>query len=147
MADELKKKIREDLNQARRDRDRMCTMVLTTLLSDIRNREIETGHELSDEDIQAVVAGAIKRRHEAAEQMEAGGRGELAEKELRECVPLEIYLPPQLAQSEVRELVRSAIENGADNIGAVMGRVMPEIKGRFDGREANRIVREELDQT
>lgn len=144
MAETLKKKIRKDLNRARRERDRMCTMVLTTLLSEIRNREIELGHDLSDDEVEKVAAQAIKRRREAAEQMQAGGRAELAERERRECGLLERYLPPQLSASEVRQLVRDAIAAGADDIGAVMGRVMPEVKGRFEGREANRIAREEL---
>ncbi len=76
--------------------------------------------------------------------MRAGGRPELAEKEEREAHLLEAYLPAPLSEREVRERVRAAIAEGATDIGAVMGRIMPALKGRFDGREANRIVREEL---
>ncbi|MFW6079593.1 MAG: GatB/YqeY domain-containing protein [Gemmatimonadota bacterium] len=146
MAESLKDRIREDLNRARREHDRLCTLVLTTLLSDVRNREIEVGHDLSEDEVQAVVATAIKRRREAADQMRAGGREELAEKEMRECAYLETYLPPPLEEDEVRTMVREAIDAGADGIGAVMGRIMPQVKGRFDGREANRIAREELER-
>lgn len=144
MADSLNDRIRADLNQARRDRDKLRTTVLTTALSEIRNKEIEVGHTLGDDEIVQVVSSAIKRRREAAEQMRAGGREELAEKEEQEAAILSAYLPPQLTEDEVRAMVREAIADGAGNVGAVMGRVAPRIKGRFDGREANRIVREEL---
>jgi len=144
MAEALKERIRSDLNVARRERDRLRTLLLTTMLSDIRNREIELGHELSDAETTEVVGRAIKRRQEAAEQMRAGKRDDLAEKEEQEAALLAAYLPPPLEEAEVRALVREAIQGGAGSIGDVMGRIMPRIKGRFDGREANRIVREEL---
>jgi uncharacterized protein YqeY len=140
----LKEKIREDLNAARRDRDKLRTMLLSTTVSEIRNKEIELRRDLSDPEVVDVIQKAIKRRHEAAEQMRAGGRGELADKETQEAEQLSAYLPPQLSEERVRELVREAIAGGASNLGAVMGKIMPHIKGVFDGKEANRIVREEL---
>jgi len=91
-----------------------------------------------------VVARAVKQREEAAGAMEEGGRSELAEKERREAELLEEYLPEPLDEEEVRSLVREIIDDGADQIGPVMGRLMPRIRNRFDGKEANRIVREEL---
>lgn len=144
MAEVLKERIRADLNAARRSRDRLRTLVLTTTLSEIRNREIEVGHELTDSEVEQVIASAIKRRREAAEQMRAGGRTELAEREMQEAELLGAYMPPPLSESEVRALARDAIAAGATTIGQVMGRLAPAIKGRFDGREANRIAREEL---
>lgn len=144
MTEELKVRIREDLNAARRARDRLRTTALTTVLSEIRNREIDRKQEASDADVVEVVSSAIKRRQEAAEQMRAGNRVELAEKEEWEAELLSSYLPPALSEAEVRQMVRGAVESGATNLGAVMGQVMPRIKGRFDGREANRIAREEL---
>ena len=119
-------------------------MVLTTLLSEVRNREIEIGEELDDEGVQAVVAKAIKQRRDTAEQMVEAGRPELAEKESEEASMLQVYLPPALSESEVHAIVREVIDEGATEMGAVMGRIMPKIRGRFDGKEANRIVREEL---
>lgn len=143
MADTLKERMRSELNAARKERDKLRTSVLTMTLSEVRNREIEVGHDLGDEEVVEVVTRAVKRRREAAEQMR-GSRPELAEKEEREAEVLTGYLPEQLSEDEVRAIVREAIEGGADNVGAVMGRIMPRLKGRFDGREANRIVREEL---
>ncbi|HEX7242773.1 MAG TPA: GatB/YqeY domain-containing protein [Longimicrobiaceae bacterium] len=140
----LKERIRGDLNTARRDRDKLRTTVLTTLLSDLRNREIELGRELSDEEVLPVVNTSIKRRREAAEQMRGGGREELAAKEEQEAALLVDYLPPQLGEEEVRGFVREAVAGGARDVGAVMKAVMPRVKGQFDGKELNRIAREEL---
>jgi uncharacterized protein len=144
MAESLKSRIRNDLNAARKERDKLRTTVYSTFLSEIRNREIELGSEASDEDVQALITTAIKRRREAAEQMRAGGREELAAKEEQEAAVLQAYLPPQLDEGEVREMVRQAIAGGASDLGAVMKAVMPRVKGRFEGKELNRIVREEL---
>lgn len=140
----LKEKIRDDLNAARKERDKFRTTLLTTTISEIRNREIDAQKELTDSETVDVIQKAIKRRKEAAEQMRAGNRPELAEKEDSEAELLSIYLPPQLSGEEVRSLVREAIAAGATNMGEVMGRIAPRIKGVFDGKEANRIVKEEL---
>jgi uncharacterized protein YqeY len=144
MEQTLKARVREDLNGARRERDRLRTTTLTTLLAEVRYREIELGREASDDDVRALVTGAIKRRREAAEQMRAGHREELAEKEDREAAILQAYLPPQLGEEEVRGMVREAIAGGAGDLGGVMKAVMPRTKGRFEGKELNRIVRDEL---
>lgn len=140
----LKETVRADLNSARRERDKLRTTVLTTFLSEVRNREIELGREASDEDVLALATSAIKRRREAAEQMRAGGREELAVKEEQEAVILQGYLPPQLSEGEVSEMIREAIAAGANNLRAVMKMVSPQVKGRFEGRELNRLVREAL---
>jgi uncharacterized protein len=144
MADALKARIRSDLNDARRQKDRLRTTVLTSTLSEVRNKEIELGREAEDKDVIAVVAKAIKQRKESSEQMRSAGRPELADKEDREASLLESYMPAGLSEAEVRAAVQEAMAGGADNMGAVMGAIMPRIQGRFDGREANRIVREEL---
>jgi uncharacterized protein YqeY len=141
----LKEQLRTDLNAARRAREKLRTTTLTTLLSDVRNREIELGREVEDEEIRSVLTSSIKRRREAAEQMRAGQREELARKEEEEAEILQHYLPPQLDEESVRAMVREAIQGGAGDLGSVMKAVMPRAKGRFDGKELNRIVREELD--
>ena len=139
-----KERIREDLNRARRDRDKLQPLVLTTLLSEVRNREIELGSDLPEDEVERLVASGIKRRREASEQMRAAGRDELAEKEEAEAAILQQYLPPQLDAAEVRGYIREAIADGAGDIGAIMKSVMPRVKGRFEGRELNRLAREEM---
>lgn len=137
-------RVRADLVTARKGRDRLRTLVLGTLLSEVRNREIETGEAAGEEEAQRLVGSAIKRRREAAEQMRAAGRDELAEREEEEARLLQSYLPPQLEEDEVRGLVRQAVAGGAGDVGGVMKEVMPRVKGRFEGRELNRLAREEL---
>lgn len=140
----LAERLRSDLNTARRERDRLRTLVLSTTLSEVKNRQIELGREPTDEDVTEVVGRAIKKRREAAEQIRAVGRTDMAEKEEQEAALLMAYMPAQLSEEEVRRMVKDAIAGGASNVGAVMGAIMPRLKGRFDGKETNRIVREEL---
>ncbi len=144
MPDHLKDRLRSDLIDARKSRDKLRTVLLSTVLSDVRNREIDKGSDLDSEGVQEVVSRAIKQRRDAEEQMEAGGRSDLAEKEAAEAEILQVYLPPPMTEEEVRALVRQAVQDGADAMGPLMGRIMPQIRGRFDGKEANRIVMEEL---
>src|SRR5512144_3196945 len=113
MAETLKERIRHDLTESRKARDREHTELLTTTISEIRNKEIDLGHELSDEEVIGVVATAIKRRREAAEQMRAGHREELAQKEEREAAVLQAYMPAALTEEDVRGMVRTAIAAGA----------------------------------
>jgi uncharacterized protein YqeY len=141
---DLRTRIQSDLTAARKRRDKARTILLTTTLSELRNREIDKRGDLTDEDVVEVLTRAVKQRREAADQMRRGDREELARKEEEEAEALQEYLPDQLEEAEVRALVRELVGEGADAIGPVMGRLMPRIKGRFDGKEANRIVREEL---
>ncbi|TVP55015.1 MAG: GatB/YqeY domain-containing protein [Gemmatimonadales bacterium] len=142
--DELKVELRSALDQARRDRDRLRTTVLSSVLSEIHNREIEVGGELDREQIHEVLSRGTKQRREAAEQMRAGNREELALKEEAESEILSEFLPPALDEAEVRRMVRELMDSGVTEIGPLMGRLMPRLKGRFDGKDANRIVREEF---
>jgi uncharacterized protein YqeY len=142
----LKDTIREELNNARRQRDKLRTVLFTSTLSEIKYKEVELQRDATDADVIDVINKALKRRREAAEQMRAGNRIDLAEKEEQEAELLSKYLPAQLSEAEVRSFVRDAIAGGATNMGAVMGKIMPKLKGAFDGKEANRIVKEELEK-
>ncbi len=145
MSSDLKIRLREDLTTARKARDKLRTLVLSTVLSEVRNKEIDQRSDLDDDGVLQVISKGIKQRKDAAEQMRAAGREELAKTEDSQSAVLAEYLPEGLSEDEVRALVRQAITDGADQMGALMGRIMPQIRGRFDGREANRIVREELE--
>jgi uncharacterized protein YqeY len=140
----LKARLQQDLNEARRSRNKLATTVYSTTLAEVRNEEISLGAEATEEDVQRVVTRALKRRREAAEQMRAGGREELAEKEEAEAELLQVYLPPPLTEEEVRGMIQEIVAGGADQMGPVMGKIMPLVRGRFDGKEVNRLVREEL---
>lgn len=144
MASQLKSRLQADLNQARKQRDKERLLVLSTILADLRYREIEDGREATDEIVTQVLTRAIKQRKDASEQMRAGGREELAATEDAQAALLSAYLPEGMSEDEVRALVREAIASGLTEMGPLMGSLMPKIRGRFDGKEANRIVREEL---
>jgi uncharacterized protein YqeY len=144
MSSELKGRIQADLNQARKQRDKERTLVLSTILADLRNKEIETGGALDDDGTVQVISKAIKQRNDAAAQMREAGRDELAANEEAQARVLSEYLPEALGEDEVRAIVREILEGGAEQMGQVMGQLMPRIRGRFDGKEANRIVREEM---
>ena len=144
MSSDLKSRIQTDLNNARKQRDKARTLVLSTALADVKNREIELGGALPDADLVQVLNKAIKQRKDAAEMMRSGGRPELADKEESEATLLATYLPEGLGEEEVRRIIREVIASGANAVGPLMAQVMPRIRGRFDGKEANRIAREEL---
>ncbi len=140
----LVEQLRADLTTARKDRDKLRTTTLTTFLSEIKNKEIDQGRPASDDDVRGLLVTAIKRRREAAEQFHAGNRAELAQKEEQEGVLLQAYLPPALGEDDVRGIIAEAVAAGATDVGGVMKAVMPRTKGRFDGKELNRLVREAL---
>lgn len=140
----LGERLRAALNEARKSRDQARTLLLSTILADLKNRELELHRPPTDEDAVDVVRRGIKRRHEAAEQFTAGGRADRAAVELAEARLLDDFLPPQAPPEEIRAAVREVIGGGARDLGKVMGQVMPRFKGRADGKLINQIAREEL---
>ncbi len=140
----LPERLRAALNEARKNRDQGRTLLLSTILADLKNREFELQHSPSDDETAEVLRRGIKRRREAAEQYKAAGREDRAAVELGEEKILESFLPAAIDPEEIRRAVRAAIAGGAKDIGKVMGQVMPQFKGRADGKVVNQIVREEL---
>ena len=137
-------RLQQDLNTARKSGDKAAVIVLGTAIADVRNREIELRRDVTDDDIVEVVRKSIKRRREAIELYLSAKRNDLVEKERTELATLERYLSAQVDDAEIRAAVRAAIDGGAANIGAVMGRVVPQFKGRAEGSTINAIAREEL---
>ena len=141
---DLLTRLQNDLNASRKAQDRDTTVVISTTIAEARNKEIELKRALADDDVVDVLRKAIKRRREAIDMYTTAGRTELADKERAESTVLERYLPAQVDPEELRAAVRAAIAGGAANVGAVMGKVMPQFKGRADGSTINAIAREEL---
>jgi uncharacterized protein YqeY len=135
--------LQNDLNSARKAQDKARVLLLGTIFSDVKNRKIELRRDLTDDEVVEVLRKGIKRRRESIE-MYAGKREDLAEKERSEVVILETYLPAAVSEDELRAAVRAAIAGGAKQIGAVMGKVLPQFKGRAEGGTINAIAREEL---
>ena len=132
------------MNAARKAQDKDRTLVLGTILANLKNREIELRRPPTDEDVLEVLRRGIKTRRESVEQYTAAKRPELAENERKQIQVLEEFLPPAIDPEEIRAAVRTAIAGGAKDIGKVMGQVLPRFKGRADGKIVNQIVREEL---
>jgi uncharacterized protein YqeY len=143
MAD-LLARLQTDLTTARRAQDKAQLLVLGSIISEIKNREIEIKRELTDEDVVEVLRKGIKRRRESIEMYDKGGRADLAGTERDEVEVLGKYLPASVDPDVIRAAVVAAIDAGATNVGAVMGKVMAQFKGRAEGGTINGIVREEL---
>ena len=144
VAPSLADRLRAAMNEARKKRDQARTLLLSTILSDIKNREIELGHSPTDDETADVLRRGVKKRREAVEAYEKAGRTDAANIEQAEIAALEEYLPAAVPPDEIRAAVRAAIAAGATDMGKVMGAVMPKFKGRADGKLVNQIVREEL---
>lgn len=143
---ELQERLQAELATARKSRDKAGTLLLGTVLSDIKNRRIELGHDLSDEEVREVLRRAVKRRRESVEAYQKAGRQELADNESAEITRLSTYLPANVSDDEIRDAARAAVAGGATSIGAMMGVLMPRFKGRAEGATINRIAREELEK-
>ena len=141
---ELFARLQGDLNSSRKAQDKAATLLLGTVLSEVKNKKIELRREPTDSDVIDVIRKSIKRRRESVEMYTKGDRKDLADKESSEAAALEKYLPAQVSDEELRAAVRAAIVGGATQIGAVMGKVLPQFKGRAEGGTINAIAREEL---
>src|SRR6266404_1336005 len=143
-APSLADRLRAAMNEARKQRDQARTLLLSTILADIKNREIELKRAPTDDETAEVLRRGIKKRRESVEIYEKVGRTEAAAAETAEIKALEAFLPAAVPPEEIRAAVREAIAGGATDMGKVMGAVMPKFKGRADGKLVNQIVREEL---
>ncbi len=132
------------MNAARKAQDKDRTLVLGTILANLKNREIDLRRPATDEEVVEVLRKGIKTRREAIEQYTAAGRAELARNEQAQIAVLEEFLPPAVDPEEIRAAVRDVIAGGAKDLGKVMGQIVPRYKGRADGKLINQIVREEL---
>jgi uncharacterized protein YqeY len=140
----LADRLRAAMNEARKQRDQARTLLLSTILADVKNRDIELGHPPTDDETAEVLRRGVKKRRESVEAYEKAGRSDAAAMEAAEIKILEGFLPAAVPPDEIRAAVREAIAAGAADMGKVMGAVMPKFKGRADGKLVNQIVREEL---
>jgi uncharacterized protein len=149
---ELKDRLRNDLTVAIKARDDVRSSTLRMVLTAITNAEVagSEARELSDDDIIGVLSTESKKRREAAQAFSDGDRAEMADKERAEAAVIADYLPAQLDEDEITELVRAAIEQvgaageGMRAMGKVMSVVTPQTKGRADGAVVAAEVRRQL---
>jgi uncharacterized protein len=147
----LKQKIYDDLKAAMKAGDTAKRDTLRMIDSMIKNTEIEKLKRdagLSDEEVQEVIARAIKQRKDAISQYETGGRLDLVEKEAKEIEILSAYMPEQLSEEEVVKVVKDLIDQlgvtSKADMGKVMGPAMGKLKGKADGQMVRKIVEESL---
>jgi hypothetical protein len=144
----LRQQLNDDLRDALRQRDDARRNTLRLVLSALHNAEIEAGGELDEQGVLAVLAKEAKQRRESIEEFTKGGRQDLVDKEEAELAIISAYLPEAMSREELMDLARQAIAetgaSGARDIGKVMPVLMQRLQGRADGREANQVVRELL---
>ena len=146
----IKDRLTEDMKQAMKDREagKIRLSVIRMVRASIKNVEIDHHKELSEEEVIEVLAKEVKLRRDAAEEFKKGNRLDLVETLDQEIDVLLKYLPEQLTEDEVRNLVGEAIvatgAASAKEMGKVMAALMPKIKGRADGKLVNTIVKELL---
>lgn len=144
----LSQRIQDDIKRALRAGDALRVSTLRLVRAAAHNLEIERGRDLTDAELESVIAHEAKRRREAIEAFAKGGRDDLVRKESLELAILTEYLPEQLSEDELRALITETAAavgaQGANDVGKVMAAVMPKVKGRADGSVVNRIVREML---
>lgn len=147
----LADQIMEDLKAAMKARDTAKLSALRMLRSEIRNREIELGESLGDEEIENVIRRMLKKRRESIEAYADAGRDELRAQEEAEAEALETYLPAELGDDELGALVDATIaETGVTDpkeFGRVMGPVMKKVAGRADGNRVRAMVQQRLEQS
>lgn len=146
---ELKDTIRADLKEAMKAKEKQRTGTIRMLLAAIQAAETEgTKHEVTDEEIQKIIAREIKKRRESAEIYRSNDRADLADNELAEAEVLEGYQPRQLDDAELAALVDEAVaESGADSMaqmGAVMKAATAKAAGRADGKRLSEAVKQRL---
>ena len=141
----LKEQLTADMKEAMKNKEKERLAVIRMVRGAIRQQEIDGQKELGEEYVIAVISKEVKMRRYSIEEFQKGGREDLVEKTQAEIDVLLPYLPAQLSEDEVRELVKAAVEQtGAatpKDMGKVMGVLMPKVKGRADGKMVNTIVK------
>ena len=146
----LKEQLAEDMKAAMKAKEdgKLRLGVIRMVRSAVRQAEIDGKKELDDDGVSAVIGKELKQRKDSLEEFKKGGREDLVSKTEEEIQVLLAYLPKQLTEDEIRELVKAAVEEsgatGPKDMGKVMKILMPKTKGKADGKLVNTIVKELL---
>lgn len=137
-----------DMKTVMRAKDKERLAVIRMLKASLQNEEIKVGHELNADEELTILSREMKQRRDSLAEFEKAGREDLSEKVKIEIAIVENYLPAQLTDEEIRQIVAQAIADtgatSAKEFGKVMGAVMPKVKGKADGNQVNAIVKELL---
>lgn len=144
----LKERLETDAKTALKSKDRVRLGLIRVVRAQVKNAEIAKKHGLSEEETIEVVVSVVKARRESLDYAVKGNRSDLVLQAEQELQILADYLPQQLSEEEVQDIVQRAIrETGAESpkdMGRVMGIIMPQVKGRADGKLVNNLVRQYL---
>lgn len=144
----LKQKLADDLKQAIRDGDKARRGVIRLMMADIQNAEIARQATLDDSDILGIIAKAVRQHNESIEAFKQGNRDDLVAQEEAELSIIKEYLPRQMPRDEIIAEARRVIDEvgaeGPGDRGKVMSRLIPQLKGKADGRDINAVVTELL---
>jgi uncharacterized protein YqeY len=146
----LKEKLQNDLTEAMRARDEVRSSTIRMVLTAIKSEEVsgKEARDLSDAEVITVLSREAKKRREAAEAFEQAGAKDRADNEKAEGVIIAGYLPEQLSEAELKELIASAIKEtgatGPQQMGLVMKSIQPKIAGRADGGAVSSLVKAAL---
>ena len=144
----MKSRLMDDLKQAMRDRQTLRRDVIRYLRSEIRNQEIRVQGDLDDDGVVQVLSRQAQQRRDSIEAFEQANRDDLVQKEQAELAIILEYMPQQMTRVEITDLVARVVAEvgagGPEDMGKVMGRLMPMVRGRAEGREVSSIVTETL---
>jgi uncharacterized protein YqeY len=142
--------LNDDIKTAMKAKDKETLSVLRMLKTAIQNEQIKAGRDLNGEEELTVLSREMKQRRDSLAEFEKAGRDDLADKAKIEITIVEKYMPEQLSEEEIRQIVQAAIDqtgaSSAKEFGKVMGAVMPKVKGKADGNQVNAIVKELLQE-
>jgi uncharacterized protein len=145
---DLLERLNQDLKQAMKGKEKVRLSVIRMAKSSIKNREIELGHPLSEEDIQQVFLKELKQRKDSLQAFQDANRTDLAATVLDEIAVLEEYLPEPLSSEELAKIVSDVIAavgaTSKADMGKVMGQLMPLVRGRADGKAVQQAVQSHL---
>jgi len=144
----LLSKLNDDMKTAMKAKEKETLQVIRMLKASLQNEQIKVGRDLTEDEELTVLSREMKQRRDSLTEFEKAGREDLTEKVKGEITIVEQYLPAQLTDEEIRQIVVDAIEKtGASSpkeFGKVMGLVMPQVKGKADGNQVNAVVKELL---
>ena len=144
----LQERLSEDLKDAMRQKDEIRRTTIRFIRADVHNQEIEKGEALNDDEIIGVLSRLVRQHQESIAEFKKADRHDLVGKEEAELRIIREYMPEQIPEEQLTELVKEAISqtgaSGPGDIGKVMGLLMPQVRGRADGAQVSSVVRQLL---
>jgi len=146
----ISEQISRDFKEAMKAREELRLSCLRMLKTSLKNKQVEKGDELTDDEVQGIITSSIKKGKEAAEEFRKGGREDLAQKEEKEVQFLLKYLPEQLSPSEIEGIIKEIIAElsitSPKDLGKIMKVAMTRMAGQAQGKEVNFIARKLLQE-